>query len=203
MDLNWLTDWLTLERLAELISDYRNLGPIPGFFLPFFEAFLPFLPLFVFVTANANAFGLWLGFLLSWTGAVTGAMVVFYLSRMYGKKKALSFVHKHPSVQKAMLWINRHGFGPLFILLSFPFTPSALVNIVCGLSDISPKQYLLAVAGGKLVMIFTISYIGHDIMSLIREPVKSIIVGIIIFLLWLVGKQVEARLKRIEQKEHS
>ena len=203
MDFNWLMEWLTLEHLEELISDYRNLGPIPGLLLPFIEAFLPFLPLFVFVTANANAFGLWPGFLLSWTGAVTGAMVVFYLSRLYGKKKALSFVHRHPAVQKAMLWINRHGFGPLFILLCFPFTPSAVVNIVCGLSDISPKQYLLAVFGGKLVMIFTISYIGHDIMSLIHQPVKSIIVGIVIFLLWLVGKQVEIRLKRVEQKERS
>ncbi len=203
MDLNWLTEWLTLEHLAELISDYRNLGPIPGLLLPFVEAFLPFLPLFVFVTANANAFGLWIGFLLSWTGAVAGAMVVFYLSRKYGKKKALSFLHRHSAVQKAMLWINHHGFGPLFILLCFPFTPSAIVNIVCGLSDISPKQYMLAVFAGKLVMIFTISYIGHDIMSLIREPVKSIIVGIVIFLLWLVGKQVEMRLNRVEQKDHS
>ena len=73
MDVTWLTDSLTMENLTELISDYRELGPIPGILLPFFEAFLPFLPLFVFVTANANAFGLWIGFLLSWAGAVSGA----------------------------------------------------------------------------------------------------------------------------------
>ncbi|KMY45422.1 hypothetical protein AC622_15305 [Bacillus sp. FJAT-27916] len=203
MDLSWLTEWLTMERLAELISDYRNLGPIPGLLLPFLEAFLPFLPLFVFVTANANAFGLWIGFLLSWTGAVAGAMVVFYLARMYGRKRTTSFVHRHPAVQKAMSWIDRHGFGPLFILLCFPFTPSAIVNIVSGLSDISPKQYMIAVFGGKMVMIFTISYIGHDIMSLIREPIKSVIMGVIIFILWIVGKQVEIRLNKTGQKEHS
>ena len=130
-------------------------------------------------------------------------MVVFYLARMYGRKRTTSFVHRHPAVQKAMSWIDRHGFGPLFILLCFPFTPSAIVNIVSGLSDISPKQYMIAVFGGKMVMIFTISYIGHDIMSLIREPIKSVIMGVIIFILWIVGKQVEIRLNKTGQKEHS
>jgi len=160
MDFSSFIDLFTLDNLSKLISEYRELGPIPGILLPFFEAFFPFLPLFVFVTANANAFGLWIGFILSWVGATSGAMMVFYLARIYGKKRALGFVHKHPAVQKAMLWIDRHGFGPLFLLLCFPFTPSALVNIVGGLSDISPKQYMLAVLSGKMVMIFTISFIN-------------------------------------------
>ena len=48
-------DWLTAENLLELTRDYRSLGPLIGFLLPFLEAFLPFLPLFVFVFANASA----------------------------------------------------------------------------------------------------------------------------------------------------
>lgn len=202
MDFSSFIDLFTLDNLSKLISEYRELGPIPGILLPFFEAFFPFLPLFVFVTANANAFGLWIGFILSWVGATSGAMMVFYLARIYGKKRALGFVHKHPAVQKAMLWIDRHGFGPLFLLLCFPFTPSALVNIVGGLSDISPKQYMLAVLSGKMVMIFTISFIGHDIMSLIHEPIKSIAMGVLIFILWVVGKRIEARLNRVNQHEN-
>ncbi|PAF11976.1 hypothetical protein CHH61_25200, partial [Shouchella clausii] len=75
-------------------------------------------------------------------------------------------------VQKLMKWVEKHGFGPLFILLCFPFTPSAVVNIVAGLSNISIAQYMLAVLTGKIVMIFTISFVGYDIKSLITQPIR-------------------------------
>ena len=83
---------------------------------------------------------------------------------------------KHPQVQKLMHWVERHGFGPLFILLCFPFTPSAVVNIVAGLSKVSTDQYMLAVMTGKMVMIFTISFVGHDIHSLLTQPIRTAIV---------------------------
>lgn len=183
----------------ELIQDYRSFGPIPGLVLPIIEAFLPFLPLFVFVTANASAFGLGWGFLFSWIGACTGALLVFSIVRKYGQKRFLSFLKNHKQVKRLVDWVDRHGFGPLFLLMCFPFTPSAIVNIVAGLSGISIYQYGVAVLAGKMVMIFSISYIGHDIPSLIHNPKKTIILGIVIVLLWYIGKRIEAHLdKKIE-----
>ncbi|WP_425456166.1 TVP38/TMEM64 family protein [Bacillus yapensis] len=185
----------------EIIEDYRAIGPIPGILLPMLEAFLPFLPLVIFVMANANAFGLWFGFLFSWVGASVGALLVFLLIRRYGQKRFLSFLKKSPKVKKLMAWLERHGFGPLFLLLCFPFTPSAVVNIVAGLSKISIYQYMLAVIAGKMVMIFTISFVGYDIRSLITQPIRTAIVGVVIFILWLVGKQIEVRLNKNVEKE--
>lgn len=52
-----------------------------------------------------------------------------------------------------MGWIERKGFAPIFVIFCFPFTPSALINVVAGLSRISVKQFGLALAFGKLVMI--------------------------------------------------
>ncbi|KAB7704965.1 TVP38/TMEM64 family protein [Bacillus aerolatus] len=201
MDVISLKEWFTLESIMELIEKYESFGPIPGFFLPLLEAFLPFLPLFVFVLANASAFGLWFGFLLSWAGAVTGAFLVFLLIRNYGQHRILSFLHRHRQVRKLMNWVDRHGFGPVFLLLCFPFTPSAIVNIVAGLSNISIKQYLLAVMAGKAVMIFTVSFIGYDVASLIKEPMRTAILGGVIFILWIVGKQIEARLDKNRERE--
>ena len=204
MDLDWLRDWFTLEHIMELIDKYRSFGPLPGIFLPMLEAFLPFLPLFLFVMANANAFGLWMGFLFSWIGATIGALLVFILVRKYGQRRVLRILRKHSQVQKLMAWVERHGFGPLFILLCFPFTPSAIVNIVAGLSKISIAQYMLAVLTGKLVMIFTISFIGYDIKSLITQPIRSAIVGVIIFILWYVGKRIEIKMNiKMERESES
>ncbi|MEQ2525653.1 TVP38/TMEM64 family protein [Bacillaceae bacterium CLA-AA-H227] len=201
MEVEVLKEWFTLENIMEIIEDYRAIGPIPGILLPMLEAFLPFLPLVIFVMANANAFGLWFGFLFSWVGASVGALLVFLLIRRYGQKRFLSFLKKSPKVKKLMAWLERHGFGPLFLLLCFPFTPSAVVNIVAGLSKISIYQYMLAVIAGKMVMIFTISFVGYDIHSLITQPIRTAIVGVVIFILWLVGKQIEIRLNKNVEKE--
>ncbi|MGM0851941.1 MAG: TVP38/TMEM64 family protein [Bacillota bacterium] len=208
MDINKIKDWFTLENMMDLIQQYRSFGPIPGILLPLLEAFLPFLPLVVFVTANANAFGLWWGFLFSWIGATLGALIVFLLVRRYGETRFFRILRKNRQVKRLTKWVDKHGFGPLFILLCFPFTPSAVVNVVAGLSSISIAQYMLAVVTGKMVMIFTISFIGYDIISLVRQPIRTVIVAAIIFVLWFVGKRIEIHLnkkmeidQRIERKK--
>lgn len=201
MDFESIIQWITIENIMELIEGYRSFGILPGILLPMLEAFLPFLPLFLFVMANANAFGLWLGFLISWIGACLGAGLVFTLVRKFAKGKIANILNKNTQVQKLMNWVERHGFGPLFLLLCFPFTPSAVVNIVAGLSKINYYQYLLAVITGKMVMIFTISFVGHDLHSLFTQPLRTASVALLVFVLWIVGKQIEARLNRKMEKE--
>ncbi|MBS4212199.1 MULTISPECIES: TVP38/TMEM64 family protein [Neobacillus] len=202
MDFETFRAWFTLENIMNLIQDYKALGPLPGILLTILEAFLPFLPLFLFVMANASAFGLWLGFLYSWLGACIGALLVFSFIRKYSQKRLLAFLPRHQKVRRLMDWVERHGFGPLFLLLCFPFTPSAVVNIVAGLSKLSFAQYMLAVCIGKMVMIFTISFIGYDIRSLVTQPFRTIIVFIIIFILWVAGKRIEARLNKNVKNDH-
>ena len=160
MDFNTIKELMTLENILEILEDYRAIGPVPGMLLPMLEAFIPILPLFIFVMANAAAFGLWLGFIYSWIGTCTGALLVFFLVRKYGQKRLFLFISRHKKIKSLMNWVEKHGFGPLFLLLCFPFSPSAAVNIVAALSKINTVQFILAVLCGKLVMVFTVSFIG-------------------------------------------
>lgn len=191
-----MENWVDYDTLIELTSQYRALGPLLGFLLPFIEAFLPFLPLFVFVLANANAYGFFFGFLISWGGTVAGSYMVFLLIRKYGDAKVFRFLTNNERVRKLIQWVERNSFGPLFILLCFPFTPSALVNLVAGLSNLKKKVYLITLMAGKFVMIGTASFIGHDLRSLITQPGRTAVVVAVIFLLWIGGKQLEKRLDR-------
>lgn len=194
-----MSDFFSMENIVELTQSYRAFGPIIGFLLPFFEAFLPFLPLFVFVFANATAYGLWVGFLLSWSGSVVGAYAVFLVIRKYGRARFMNFMTRHEKVQKLIRWVERNGFGPLFLLLCLPFTPSALVNLVAGLSNIRKHYYLLTVMAGKFVMVFTISYVGYDLRALFTQPIRTAIVILVIVLLYIIGKILEKRLhKKVE-----
>ncbi len=195
-----MPDWLSFETLTDLTKEYRTLGPIIGILLPFLEAFLPFLPLVVFIVANVAAYGLLFGFLLSWVGSFVGAYTVFLVIRKYGRARVLGFITRHERIQKLILWVERNGFGPLFLLICFPFTPSALVNIVAGLSNIKKHTYLWTVASGKLIMIFVVSFIGSDLKALVTQPVRTAIVILIIAILWFIGKRVEKRIeKRVEE----
>lgn len=195
---NWRYELETegVEDFAQqLLDQYEGLGPLPGLLLPFLEAFLPFLPLIVFVLANAAAYGLLEGFLYSWIGASVGAILLFLLIRKLADTKLLKVIRKNKQVAKVTTWVDRHGFGPLFLLLCFPFSPSSIINIVSGLSKVSIQQFILAVLLGKTVMIFSISYVGSSIMEFAQNPVRTIIVGVCIVLFWIVGKYVEKRLQ--------
>lgn len=186
-----------LDLASELLDKYENLGPLPGILLPFIEAFLPFLPLFAFVMANSAAYGLLKGFFYSWLGSSLGSIAVFYIIRKFGDKKLLVKIKTNRQVNQVTSWVERHGFGPLFLLLCFPFSPSSLINIVAGLSNVSKQQFILAVLLGKSVMIFSIAYIGTSILEFAKNPTKTIVVTICISIFWMFGKFLEKRfLKR-------
>ncbi|MFC0523545.1 TVP38/TMEM64 family protein [Pontibacillus salicampi] len=189
------------DFIMQLLDQYEQLGPLPGIVLPFLEAILPFLPLFVFVIGNSIAYGLLKGFFYSWIGASLGAIVVFRVIRRLGQQRFFHFVRRHKQVQKVMSWLERHGFGPLFLLMCFPFSPSAIINVVGALSKISFQQFVLAVVLGKAVMIFTIAYVGHSITEFAQNPVKTIVVGVCIAIFWLIGKYIEKRLQQKEQEK--
>ncbi|MFD2630329.1 TVP38/TMEM64 family protein [Oceanobacillus kapialis] len=198
-----LSDWKIMfeedrldEYILQLLGQYEQLGPLPGILLPFIEAFLPFLPLVVFVFANAAAYGLLEGFLLSWAGSSLGAILVFLLIRKLGNKRLFAKIRQNKQVKKVTTWLERHGFGPLFLLTCFPFSPSAVINVVAGLSKISIQQFVLAVLLGKSVMIFSLAYIGSSITEFAKNPVRTIIVGSCIALFWIVGKVIEKRLEK-------
>lgn len=184
---------MNLEEIKRLLEQYSELGPLPGILLPFLEALLPILPLVVFVVANASAYGMWLGFLYSWIGVCAGSLVVFMIARKLGYRYGDRIRRRFPKSEKFFGWVENKGFTPIFLLACFPFTPSVLVNITSGLSKIPLHTFLTAVLLGKGVMIFTLSFLGHDLQAMADQPWRIILAIIVLFLMWLGGRKLEAR----------
>ncbi|MCZ0755392.1 TVP38/TMEM64 family protein [Anoxybacillus sp. J5B_2022] len=199
MDVETLKQWFTLQHVLQLLEHYRSFGMLPGVIVTLLESFFPILPMFVLVMANAAAFGLWKGIMISWIGASLGSIFVFLLARKIGQKRFFRFLNRHQKVRQLVSWVERHGFGPLFLLFCFPFTPSAIINVVAGLSRVSRQQFILAVLLGKMVMIFVISFIGYDLAALAKQPLRTVAVVVIVFLLWYAGKKVEAKFSLTEK----
>ncbi|MCG7339419.1 TVP38/TMEM64 family protein [Staphylococcus sp. ACRSN] len=185
---------MTQEQVQHWFDLFGDLGYIVGFLLPFIEAFLPILPIIVFVIVNVNAYGLWIGTLLAWLGTVLGSYIVFLIFRRLTHTKYMQRIQHQKSVQRLIHFIDRHGVIPIFILLCFPFTPSALVNIVASLSHIKAHVYLYVLLASKLIMIGLIGWLGSDITTLFTNPLRLIIVFIVIVLMWFVGHRIEKHL---------
>lgn len=195
-----MLDWMTVETIDQLAVQYRSLGLFVGFLITFLEAFLPFLPLVLFIAVNVTAYGLLWGFILSWLGTLFGSFAVFLLVRKFGRARIMRKWVEKRQVQRLIRWVNMAGISPLLVLLCFPFTPGILVNIVAGLSSIKKKYYFITLFVSKCAMVFLLTFIVQDISELIRNPIKLIIVSIVLILLWVFGKLFERTInKRVER----
>ncbi|MEK4384871.1 TVP38/TMEM64 family protein [Solibacillus sp. FSL W7-1464] len=195
-----MLDWLTIDNIETIVEKYKLLGPFFGILLTFLESFLPILPLFVIIIANAAAYGLFWGFLLSWLGTVAGSYMFFLMIRMFGKYRLFRRIKEQKQVKKLINWVDIRGFTPLFVLLCLPFTPVVVVNTVAGLSNIKKKYYFLTLLISKPILIFLISYLGSDLRDILTSPVKLIISAVIILIIWGIGKLIEHILnKRVER----
>jgi uncharacterized membrane protein YdjX (TVP38/TMEM64 family) len=184
---------MDIDSIQRTLESYSQFGPLPGLLLPFIESFLPFLPLILIVAANANIYGLGLGFLFSWIGVSAGAVCVFLICRALGKNVKDRLMRRFPKSERFFNWIERRGFTPLFLLACFPFTPSIIITVVSGLSRVPFHTFLLASIMGKAVMIFVISLISFDIGNLVDEPWRIFVSVTAVLVMWFGGKSLESR----------
>lgn len=182
---------MTEEQVQYWFDLFGNLGYIVGFLLPFIEAFIPILPIIVFVIVNVNAYGFIIGTLLAWMGTVAGSYIVFLFFRRLTHTRYMKKIQQRTSVQRLIHFIDRKGILPIFILMCFPFTPSALVNIVASLSHIKAHAYLTVLIASKFVMIGLVGWLGNDITTLFTSPTRLITIIIVILIVWFVGRKIE------------
>jgi uncharacterized membrane protein YdjX (TVP38/TMEM64 family) len=195
--IDWLKELLTLGHWVEMLNEIRSMGMIAGVGLAMIEAFFPPLPLILFVTINIMAFGFWTGYLYSWLGSCIGSIIVFLLIKKFGQERFQSKIANNEKVFNVFHWIKEKGFTPVFFLLTFPFTPSILVCGLAALAGIKNREYISALVLGKLIMIFSLSFIGFNVKAFVQQPLKSILLISFTCLISIVGKYM---IKLFEKK---
>lgn len=184
-----IVDYFTEQNIELFLERFRSLGPLPGILLTFMKSFVPPLPTIVIVGANAAIYGMWLGFLYSWIGLVTGSLLTFLLIRKAAEAPVMRRWAAKPKVKKAMVWARRNGFSFVFLLSMLPVGPFVVINMAAGLTRMPPASFGVAVALGKAVMVFCVSYIGTHLSDFAAQPAK--LLGVAAFIaasLWLNRK---------------
>lgn len=170
-----------MEYTDFIVEFVKEGGPLFGILLPIIEAFIPILPLIGFVIINVSVFGFFLGYIYSWIGNCIGSFLLFLLIRKAGGKwieKKIKSSKYNGTLEK----IRGKNFTVLFVLYCFPFTPSFLISGASALANMETDEFLIALIPSKLIMLISLSFIGFNISSFFKNPSKSVVLIIIIFI---------------------
>lgn len=189
---NFIIDFIKTLNSEEVIQFVLNGGPLIAIALPIIEAFFPILPLVLFVTINVNVFGMFWGYLYSWIGNCIGSFLLFLLLRKIGGK-AIEEKIKQSKYSEALEKIKSKNLSILFLLYCFPFTPSFLISGASALSNMSIKNFLISLLPGKLIMLISLAFMGFNIGSFIKNPIRSALFIVFILLVNFIIKYIAER----------
>lgn len=183
-----------MEQMLYSLSEYKLLAAIVGFFIIAIETFIPTLPLVLIIVANAFILGMWIGFIVSWLGSSIAATLLYLLAFKISKGKFVQKYKQKEKVRNVIGWIKKQNFTSLFICYMCPFVPDFLITISSGLSQSNYKTFILGMTSGKFVMFLLLSYMGQDFWNIFKDPIKIIILIMILSVFWILGKKINNKI---------
>lgn len=185
-----------VDKFIDFSTNLISSGGIPfGILIVMLESFLPVLPLCVFIALNISAFGLIIGVLISWIATCMGCyisyLVFYHLSNDVIYKK-LSQKNKK-KVERALKSFKKLSFSGLVVLITLPFTPAFLINILAGLTFVSRRRFLAALLIGKIFMVIFWGYIGKSFIESITDISAIIFILATVIIAYIISKIVAKR----------
>lgn len=179
-----------IEVATELL---KSGGVICGILLVLLESIIPALPLGVFIAFNINAYGLVVGILISWFGTCLGCYLAYSFFKYLSKKFFTKLLQKK-KYEKIITKIKTISFPNLVVLIALPFTPAFLINIACGVVNISKRKFLTAIAIGKVFIVVFWGCIGKSLLESVTDIKTIIVVSLSILVAYFISKLVSKKL---------
>ncbi len=147
----------TLVR--DFVASYGIYAALISFLLMIFQSLAAPLPAFLITFANANLFGWWQGAILSWTSAMVGAALCFYIAKILGRDVAEKLTSK-AGLEQIDTFFERYGKNTILICRLLPFVSFDLVSYAAGLTSMSFPSFFIATGIGQLPATIVYSYVG-------------------------------------------
>ena len=178
-----------VEYSTEVIS---NGGILFGMLLIMIESFIPALPLSVFIALNTHTFGLLPGILMSWVSTCIGCYISYLIFYYVSNNIIYKYLSKKTrnKIDKAVDKFQNISLANLTVIITLPFTPAFLINILAGVSGMSKKKYIVAVVIGKIFMISFWGYIGKSFVESMTDISAIIVMSIMIIIAYALSKLI-------------
>ena len=145
--------------VREFVASYGRYAAAVSFGLMILQSVAAPLPAFLLTFANANLFGWWQGAILSWTSAIAGAAVCFYIARILGRDAAEKLTSK-AGLEQIDGFFEKYGKNTILICRLLPFVSFDLVSYAAGLTSMSFWSFFIATGIGQLPATLVYSYVG-------------------------------------------
>ena len=114
--------------VRDFVESYGAYAAAVSFLLMILQSIAAPLPAFLLTFANANLFGWWKGAVLSWSSAMAGAAVCFYIARLLGRDVAEKLTSR-AGLKQIDVFFERHGRMSILIARLLPFMSFDIVKI--------------------------------------------------------------------------
>lgn len=180
---------MSVESIVGYLRSFGVWAVVISFLLMMFQSIIAPLPAFLITFANAAVFGWWQGALLSWTSAMAGALVCFYLARIAGRD-IVERLNKNFSLEKLDEYFDRYGKHTILICRLLPFISFDFVSYAAGLTAIKPIPFLIATGIGQLPATIVYSYVGSNLTGSTKTILFGLLSMFALFIAVYVFKQI-------------
>ncbi len=181
--------WWSRLSVAEVTQFIRSTGAwgiAVAIGLMMVHSFIPFPAEFVAI-ANGMIYGPVWGTVITWVGAMLGALLAFGLARLLGRP----FVHAvlaKPDWRTLDDWVARHGWGAVLVSRFIPVISFNLINYAAGLTRIPWWTFTWATAVGILPLTTLMVVLGDRLQTLPWQV--WLVVFVVGLILWLVIRRI-------------
>lgn len=151
----------SIAAFEELILSWGAWGVAASIGLMIVHCFVPFPAEFIAI-ANGVVYGPVWGTVITWVGAMIGAALAFWLTRLVGER----FVRRMVSEKRWLAidsWVAREGAGTLFVSRFIPVISFNLINIAAGLTRLRWWTFLWVTGLGILPLTTLMVVMGDQI----------------------------------------
>ena len=176
----------SIETARAYISGYGALAPAVSAILMIFQSVIAPLPAFLITFANGTLFGFWWGSLLSWSSAMVGAALCFYIARALGIQRITALISK-PAIDKTNDFFEKYGTYAVLIARLMPFISFDVVSYFAGATRMRFLGFWIATGLGQLPATLVYAYLGETASPYIKWILFGFgIVIAISIIIWLV-----------------
>ena len=168
---DWLASIFDLfsdpQAMREYIAAYGRLAPVISALLMIFQSVAAPLPAFLITFANGLLFGVWWGAALSWSSAMLGAALCFFIARYFGRPVVVKLVSE-PALASSDRFFDRYGKHAVLIARLVPIISFDVISYGSGLTGMGFLGFWLATGIGQLPATILYSYLGDGATGTIK-----------------------------------
>ncbi len=186
--------------VRDFVASYGAYAAVISFLLMIFQSLAAPLPAFLITFANANLFGWWKGAILSWSSAMAGAVICFYIARILGRDAAEKLTSKGGLAQIDKFF-EKYGRNTILICRLLPFVSFDIVSYAAGLTSMSFTSFFVATGIGQLPATIVYSYVGGMLTGGAKMMVTGLMILFALSALIVMLKQIYTSKQKKKEKQ--